>query len=203
MMPPTPTPHLIRSHAQVLLPVLKTSLDRPAHPAHPHQHCQRGCGGSIAQICLHLACSDVVAQYQPDVRPGQALTHSDHPHLGKAGHQGPLAPFLDRPSPPALCRQPGRQLRDRDGLGGLFRDAEAWRGTSLARPGGEYRGRALLPDSGIVGYLGKVPQTNRRDPVQQVRITPKGFITSTPSDSARSPLAARLGSSPTPASVWW
>jgi hypothetical protein len=180
VMPPAPPAHLILPHAQVLLAILNTGLDGPAPAALPHQGGQRRGGGGIAQLRLQLPRHHALAQHQPDCGAGQALPPGSHPDPGKASPQGPLAPCLERPSPPALRRQPGRQLRDRDGLRLPGQAADACRGAPLARPAGEPRGRALWPAPGVRRDLGTVPQTHRRQPIQPVGIAPNGFITGAP-----------------------
>ena len=118
MMPPAPTAHFIIPHPQILFAVLETGLDRPAHPAQPHQRRQRGVAGALHRYVFNSPVMRVASQDQPDLGAGQALPHRHHPHPGKCGPPRPLAPFLESSAAnQRLRRQRAGQLGDRIGAG--------------------------------------------------------------------------------------
>src|SRR5918999_91437 len=95
MMLPTPTPHFVIAHPEVLFALLETRLDGPPHPAQPYQRGQWGGRWCIAQGGLQLTGQDVAPQHQPDLGTWQTLAHRDDAQRRKAGDQGPFTPRLD------------------------------------------------------------------------------------------------------------
>lgn len=179
-MPPTPTPHFVITHPEVLFAVLETGLNGPAHSTQPHQRRQRGIRWRVAQVGLQFPCQRVASQDQPDLRAGQAFPHGDDPQRRKARHQRPFASLLNRATHPAVCGQQCRQLPHLCGCGFPRQHTEARRFASPARPGGHRRGGTLRPDLRVVRHFRQVPQTNARNGVEQAGVAPKGFVTRHP-----------------------
>ena len=194
MMPPPPSPPFVGAHAQVLRAVLATRFHGPPPPAQPHQRGQRGIRWGMAHGGLPLAGHAGAPQDQPDRRAGPALAPGDAPQCRKAGHQGPLAALLERPTPPAGRRPRSGQRCDGVGLGFARQAPGPCRFASLARPSRDRRGRPGPPALGVGWDRGHVLQAQAVDVVAQAGRAPQGFGTD---DPARPP-----GASPRPPAAW-